>query len=250
MALTDDYEPIRSSLLHQTPLPNLEDALSRLKSEETRLGLTHLKPEKAFAVTDKRGKVCHNCNHPGHILPDCPSVECRKCKQKGHTGSNCTTQFCNYYKIFGHLIATCPTRPPRPDQYKFHPRSSNFKSVLVTAAAANETSTNTSYSSSPPISPSNIQSLLKQRHLFSSLFTTTSAPSVHTTDGSLMHDRRTGKIIRTGCKVGRLFQLQNLHIPSTTNLCGVSPPSTFSLLHRRLAHSSLEKCVLLCLRVT
>ncbi|MED6127753.1 hypothetical protein PIB30_091149, partial [Stylosanthes scabra] len=144
-----------------------------------RLGLTHLKPEKAFAVSDKRGKVCCNCNRPGHILPDCSSVECRKCKQKGHIDSNCTTPLCNYCKLFGHLIATCPTCPPRPDQYKFHSRSSNSKFVPVTAAAANETPTNTSYSSSPPVSPSDIESLLKQLlSLSGNTSTTLSTPSV------------------------------------------------------------------------
>ncbi|MED6161651.1 hypothetical protein PIB30_062759 [Stylosanthes scabra] len=139
MALTDDYKPVNSSLLHQTSLPSLEDALPHLKFEETRLGLTHLRSEKAFAVTDKKGKVCRNCNRPGHILPDCPFVECRKCKQKGHIGSNYSTPLCYYCKFFGHLIATCPTHPPHPDQNKFHPCSNNFKSVPVTAATANDT---------------------------------------------------------------------------------------------------------------
>ncbi|MED6148117.1 hypothetical protein PIB30_050188 [Stylosanthes scabra] len=34
-------------------------------------------------------------------------------------------------------------------------------------------------------------------------------------------DRRTGRVIGTGCKVGRLFELENLHVPST-NLCALS----------------------------
>ncbi|XP_072084390.1 uncharacterized protein [Arachis hypogaea] len=33
MALIDDYEPVRASLLHQNSLPSLEDALPRRKSE-------------------------------------------------------------------------------------------------------------------------------------------------------------------------------------------------------------------------
>lgn len=40
MALTDDYEPTRAALLNQQPFPTLEDALPRLKSEETRSDLT------------------------------------------------------------------------------------------------------------------------------------------------------------------------------------------------------------------
>ncbi|MED6208719.1 hypothetical protein PIB30_047884 [Stylosanthes scabra] len=49
----DDYEPVRTSLLHQNPLPSLEDALPRLKSEETRLGLTRSKSDHVFATREK-----------------------------------------------------------------------------------------------------------------------------------------------------------------------------------------------------
>ncbi|KAG5587060.1 hypothetical protein H5410_047494 [Solanum commersonii] len=40
MPLIEDYEPTRVALLNQQSLPTLENALSRLKSEETRLDLT------------------------------------------------------------------------------------------------------------------------------------------------------------------------------------------------------------------
>ncbi|GFS38749.1 hypothetical protein Acr_00g0059180 [Actinidia rufa] len=39
MGLSDIYEPVRASLLHRIPLPTLEQAISKLLSEETRLGL-------------------------------------------------------------------------------------------------------------------------------------------------------------------------------------------------------------------
>ncbi|MED6167062.1 hypothetical protein PIB30_115455, partial [Stylosanthes scabra] len=73
MALTDDYEPVRASLLHQSPLPSLEDALPHLKAEETRLGLTRLQFDAVLAVPDKRNKICRNCNRSGHLLPECPT---------------------------------------------------------------------------------------------------------------------------------------------------------------------------------
>nr|XP_025702499.1 uncharacterized protein LOC112803201 [Arachis hypogaea] len=324
MALTDDYEPVRASLLHQNPLPSLKDALPRLKSEETRLGLLRSKSETVFAATDRKRKICRNCNRPGHSFSDCPSIECRKCKQKGHIGSNCPKLFCHYCKLSGHLIATCPTRPPRSDQNKYQPRPNNSSHVPASAAAATTESTFSTSLNTPSVSPSDIETLLRQllsfsgntpatlstppgnskwyfdsgcfnhmsslRNLFSSLSPTTNAPSVNTANGSLLHathhgvisqsnihlsyayfipklnfnlisvgqlvelgfdvifsnsgcrvqDRRTGKIIGTGCKVGRLFELENLHVPST-NLCAASSPSTLHLWHRRLAHSSLGK---------
>ncbi|MED6114331.1 hypothetical protein PIB30_079227 [Stylosanthes scabra] len=120
MALTDDYEPVRASLLHQNPLPSLEDALPCLKSEETRLGLTRSKSDQVFAATDRKGKFCRNRNRSGHPFSECPFIKCRKCKQKGHIGPHCSKLFCHYCKLTGHLITDCPTRPPHPDRNKHH----------------------------------------------------------------------------------------------------------------------------------
>ena len=58
MALTDDYEPVRAALLNQQPLPTLEAALPRLKSEETRLGLLKTQVDVAFIASDKNDKIC------------------------------------------------------------------------------------------------------------------------------------------------------------------------------------------------
>ncbi|XP_015947784.1 uncharacterized protein LOC107472765 [Arachis duranensis] len=59
--------------------------------------------------------------------------------------------------------------------------------------------------------------------------------------GCGVQDPRTGQIIGTGRKVGRLFELENLHIPPIPNLCAASSPSTLYLWHQRLAHTSLGK---------
>ncbi|MED6154091.1 hypothetical protein PIB30_108716, partial [Stylosanthes scabra] len=197
--------------------------------------------------------------------------------------------------------------PPRSDQYRHSTRTNISRTIPVTAAAANISTPTTSGSSL--VSSSDIESFLKQllsvsgntsaalstppgntkwyfdsdcfnymspmRESFSSISHITSAPPVHTADGSLMHvhhkgsvstsslhlpdtffipklnfnlisvgqlvelgfdvnfsasgchvqDSRTGRIIGTGCKVERLFELNNLHIPSVPNICAVSSPS-------------------------
>ncbi|XP_072064466.1 uncharacterized protein [Arachis hypogaea] len=125
LALTDDYEPVRTSLLHQSPLPSFEDALPRLKYNETCLGLTRSKSKTVFAATNRKEKFCRNCNRPGHSFSNCPSIECRKCKQKGHIGPNYLKLFCHYCKLSGHLITICLTRPPRSDQKKYQTRPNN-----------------------------------------------------------------------------------------------------------------------------
>ncbi|GFY89195.1 hypothetical protein Acr_06g0011350 [Actinidia rufa] len=57
MGLSDIYEPVRASLLHRIPLPTLEQAISELLSEETRLGLvstSHV--ATALATPGSRGR--------------------------------------------------------------------------------------------------------------------------------------------------------------------------------------------------
>nr|XP_025702695.1 splicing factor, proline- and glutamine-rich-like [Arachis hypogaea] len=105
--------------------------------------------------------------HSSHSFSDCPSIECRKCKQKGHIGSNCPKLFCHYCKLSGHLIATCPTRPLRSDQNKYQPHPNNSPHVPAsTAAVATESTSSTSHNT-PSVSPSDIETLLKQLLSFS-----------------------------------------------------------------------------------
>jgi len=59
--------------------------------------------------------------------------------------------------------------------------------------------------------------------------------------GSRVQDLNTGQIIRTGSKVGRLFELTSLHVPSSTPICAISTSVPLSIWHQRLGHSSLNK---------
>ncbi|XP_020976636.1 uncharacterized protein LOC110270981 [Arachis ipaensis] len=66
-------------------------------------------------------------------------------------------------------------------------------------------------------------------------------PSVSLIQRYRVQYRRTRQIIGIGCKVGRLFELKKLYVPSTSNLCVVSSASTLHLWYHRLAHRSLRK---------
>ena len=327
MALTDDYEPVRASLLYQDPLPTLEDALPRLQSEETRLGLLRPKSDLVFATSDSKRKYCGACRKPGHVYHECPTIECHLCRKKGHIASRCPSQnstiVCRYCKLSGHLIDQCPTRPPRPAhaRHQHRPATSSSSRPVLAATTANDGS---SYASQPPISASDLESLLKQvlsvsgntptalattpgnppwyfdsaccnhmtssSHVFSTL-STRDHTHIHTADGSLMEvshkgpislpsltmpdtylipklnfnlisvgqlcdlgytltfsstgcsvqDPRTGQVIGNGRKVGRMFELTTLHVPSSTTFCAASTPSSIHLWHQRLGHTSLSK---------
>nr|KAJ0219878.1 hypothetical protein LSAT_V11C200095810 [Lactuca sativa] len=68
MALQDHYEPVRSSLLHRSPLPTLEAAIAELISEETRLGVpassTSLSTDGVLAVPFHKGVRNFTSNKP------------------------------------------------------------------------------------------------------------------------------------------------------------------------------------------
>ncbi|GMP77189.1 hypothetical protein CsSME_00033547 [Camellia sinensis var. sinensis] len=157
MALTPRFEPVRASLLHRTPLPTLEQAVSELLSEETRFGTLHPHPVDSVLATPQirsspspqrstTCNYCHNRNLPStHLLVHCPVRLCRFCNKTGP----------------GHLQQDCfrnPTRASRhgPSTGNFsrsnsHRSGTPFKNMPAprTAAAASEDSP-----SSVPVDPS------------------------------------------------------------------------------------------------
>ncbi|MED6147562.1 hypothetical protein PIB30_044966 [Stylosanthes scabra] len=73
----------------------------------------------------------------------------------------------DYEPLTGHLITACPTRPPHSDQNKYHPRPKYSQNVPASTAAAATESANPSSLNLPSVSPSDIESLLKQLLFFS-----------------------------------------------------------------------------------
>ena len=142
MALTSSFEPVRASLLHRHPLPTLEQAISELLSEETRLGTlqTHhvdsvlTTPPYRLSFT-QRTTACLYCQNRGlpstHLLVNCPVRSCRYCNKLGP----------------GHLQQDCFRNPSRSSsnshssrggssRESFH-RSGNQSHHTVTAASGN-----------------------------------------------------------------------------------------------------------------
>jgi len=60
--------------------------------------------------------------------------------------------------------------------------------------------------------------------------------------GVYVQDPRTGQTLRTGRRVGRLFELSSFHlsIPSVSTTAASSPPS-LALWHSRLGHASVSR---------
>jgi hypothetical protein len=93
MALRDDFEGLRGSILHRTPLPSVDSVVSELLAEETRLksqsNIHHGKgiisnPPSVFATPFHKGKPqgrawigvdeCAFCKDKGHWKAQCPKL--------------------------------------------------------------------------------------------------------------------------------------------------------------------------------
>ncbi|CAL5387066.1 unnamed protein product [Camellia sinensis] len=177
MALTSSFEPVRASLLHRHPLPTLEQAISELLSEETRLGTLQTHHVDSVLATPpsrpsfpQRTTACLYCQNRGlpstHLLVHCPVRSCRYCNKLGP----------------GHLQQDCFRNPSRSSSNShssrggssrgnFH-RSGNQSHHTAAAASGNQshhtdTATSAGFSESPTpstprFSPTDVEAMLKQ----------------------------------------------------------------------------------------
>ncbi|CAB4279072.1 unnamed protein product [Prunus armeniaca] len=90
MALRDDFEALRGSILHRNPLPSVDSVLNELLAEEVRLtshagtGLLPLPNQTVFAAQSRSFHSSQNKPRP-RVAAD----ECAFCKEKGHWKSQC-----------------------------------------------------------------------------------------------------------------------------------------------------------------
>ena len=122
MGLSDIYEPVRASLLHRIPLPTLEQAISELLSEETRLGLissSHVDTALAAPVSKGRGSFGGSRGFSTSGTQSSGSAsrhnECTFCHATDHRLLTCPVRFCQYCrkKGPGHYKSDCPNNPTR-----------------------------------------------------------------------------------------------------------------------------------------
>jgi hypothetical protein len=90
MALRDDFEGLRGSILHRTPLPKVDSVISELLAEETRLkSHSNLHPEKGILSNPPSvfAAPFHNGKPRGRA--EIGIDECAFCKEKGHWKAQC-----------------------------------------------------------------------------------------------------------------------------------------------------------------
>uniref|UniRef100_A0A2N9GCA0 CCHC-type domain-containing protein n=1 Tax=Fagus sylvatica TaxID=28930 RepID=A0A2N9GCA0_FAGSY len=243
MALTSEFEPVRATLLQQMQSLLLLHVLQALTSSRN------------------GPKYCKNCHKQGHLLAECQTIQCRYC-----------------HKI-GHIVYNCPTKPPKPGQSGILPRPVN-PSVAAAAAAKTHPLIPLSHLSRYFLLLFLLLMLLLFKLLMARTLLLVILGSVSTSTLSLsdtylipnltlnlisvgqlcelgfdlwfgssgcrVQDPRTNQVLGTGRRVGRMFELTSLHLPSTST----PPPShvahtasvfPLSLWHLRLGHVSVQK---------
>ncbi|GMY14910.1 Zinc finger, CCHC-type [Fagus crenata] len=149
MALQDDFESIRSSILHRIPRPSVDATLSELLAEETRKGiLIHkgIEAESVFIATQHTKYSTQSLNSFGNNqgkYRDISIVECRYCHKFGHMKSNCL-------ELKG----------------RYDPRKSNRTAALASSESENlATTSQSSQLSSDHPTADQVQEMIKQDRL-------------------------------------------------------------------------------------
>ncbi|CAB4299476.1 unnamed protein product [Prunus armeniaca] len=239
MALRDEFESVRASILHESPLPTVDAAMTKLLTEETRNGIS---PDINSVFAAPRS---YNTFQKGNLdIPqrDLTQIQCRYCKEYGHKVSFCPhTNSCYMRQKKGSTTTISSTAASVP----YDGRNITAQSTTPTAADIQEMIHQAL----------NMKNNVGNNPKVASAFSVPSDGSpviashigyITITDAlSLPDDHLTKKQIGTGRRVGRLNAVDKLHIPCSpiTSLFAAPTPTCtpFMSWHSRLGHISFSR---------
>ncbi|RVW75728.1 Retrovirus-related Pol polyprotein from transposon RE1 [Vitis vinifera] len=229
MSLHKDFEPIRGQLLNRSPAPSLDTAVNELVREEARLATLQAQNKLNILA----------------ITPSTPLIE-----QPQQLG------------IF-LALAIVTSKPTRS--------SATIASVLATPLRLVTVSSGSTIN----LSSTELQEIIAQAVRMAGNASLSTALSVLPADGSTMHgnslgfvststlsvpgvfyDPRTGQELGTGPRVGRMFPVNNLHLPPVALVSvvaattAVSSLPSLALWHSRLGHAPSSRVQQLVSRET
>ncbi|GFS35406.1 zinc-binding ribosomal protein family protein [Actinidia rufa] len=207
IALPPDYEHIWASLLHRHPLPTVGQALVELRSEETR--------KKTMIYQHSQPVLATPAWAP--LPPLSQSVRVTNSK---NIPSSSQKKYCSFRKRDIHSYEDCRSRL-KSRRKGYHNRQTAAVTDSIGPSPDSSSSTLTAADVkiivTQVLSRTNIHSsTLSTTSADDSLMTTTHTGTISTPDLTIDHaylDPQTEKIIKTGRKVGCLFELESLHAP-------------------------------------
>ncbi|RVW93185.1 Retrovirus-related Pol polyprotein from transposon RE1 [Vitis vinifera] len=248
MSLHKDFEPIRGQLLNRSPAPSLDTAVNELVREEARLATLQAQNKLNQSSQADQQKFCNYCKRPGHTIETC-------------------------YRRNKSTAAVANTEPTPPTASTSVESQSSGSTINLSStelqeiiAQAVRMAGNASLSTALSVLPGKSQTWLfdsaccnhmtPHSSLFSNLDPAPHPLNIHIADGSTMHgnslgfvstsnlsDPRTGQELGTGPRVGRMFPVNNLHLPPVAPVsvaaaaAAVSSLPSLALWHSRLGHA-------------
>ncbi|XP_058110625.1 uncharacterized protein LOC131253587 [Magnolia sinica] len=112
MALQDNFESTRASLLHRQPLPTLDAAVAELISEETRRSTMQMQSSDMVMATASNGASQSFAGRSSSQSTSKPGF-CKWCKRTGHTIDECRKfQYSKQKRASQQTAAIASSDPP------------------------------------------------------------------------------------------------------------------------------------------
>uniref|UniRef100_A0A2N9INP4 Uncharacterized protein n=1 Tax=Fagus sylvatica TaxID=28930 RepID=A0A2N9INP4_FAGSY len=245
MGLREDFEPTRAALLSRSPLPSLDAAMLSWLHPVLHLLLIDIvvfaRTVKNQVMTSlsatarKRMTKGNNIKSRGIFpRPQAAAVSSAPVDDPVVTVSQLESMFHRYMSQPSPALSV----------------TSGNKSWLLDSACCNHMTPHAShFSQKTPLAPSPIIYTADSSHMSVSHIGTISSPDLTIPDTYLVpKDPLTGKLLGTGRKIGRLFELCNLQIPShmvSSSVIAATTTLSPDLWHSRLGHASLSRLQLL-----
>ncbi|RVW12475.1 Retrovirus-related Pol polyprotein from transposon RE2 [Vitis vinifera] len=278
MSLHKDFEPIRGQLLNRSPAPFLDTAVNELVREEARLAtLQGQNKLNVLAITPstpviEQPQQLGDFSGSSNRRKQTNKKFCNYCKRPGHTIETC-------FRRNKSTVVVANTEPTPPTASTLVESQSSGSTINLFSTELQEIiaqvvrmAGNASLSTALSVLPGKSQTWLfdsaccnhmtPHSSLFSNLDPAPHPLNIHIADGSTMHgnslgfvstsnlsilgvfhDPRTGQELGTGPRVGRMFPVNNLHLPPVAPVsvaaaaAVVSSLPSLALWHSRLGHA-------------
>ncbi|RVW94529.1 Retrovirus-related Pol polyprotein from transposon TNT 1-94 [Vitis vinifera] len=278
MSLHKDFEPIRGQLLNRSPAPSLDTTVNELVREEARLAtLQAQKKLNVLAITPstpliEQPQQSGDFSGSSNRRKQANKKFCNYCKRPGHTIETC-------YRRNKSTAAVANIEPTPPTASTLVESQSSGSTINLSSTELQEIiaqvvrmAGNASFSTALSVLFGKSQTWLfdsaccnhmtPHSSLFSNLDPAPHPLNIHIADGSTMHgnslgfvsisnlyvprvfhDPRTGQELGSGPRVGRMFPVNNLHLPPVAPVlvvaaaAAVSSLPSLALWHSRLGHA-------------
>uniref|UniRef100_A0A2N9IVC8 Integrase catalytic domain-containing protein n=1 Tax=Fagus sylvatica TaxID=28930 RepID=A0A2N9IVC8_FAGSY len=247
MGLREDFEPTRAALLSRSPLPSLDAAVKELISEENRRPHHHLSSSDVVLATprppsssDRSRRFCTYCQKPGHDITECYRKK-KDDKRKQHQSRGILPL------PQAAAVSSAPVNDPVVTVSQLESMFHRYMSQPSLCPFSHPSHIGTISSPDLTIPDTYLVPKLSLNLLSVGQLCELGLDLHFSNHGVDVQDPLTGKLLGTGRKTGRLFELCNLQIPSHMVSSSVAATTTLSpdLWHSRLGHASLSRLQLL-----